>query len=152
MENIEILKKVAQLFNKNKIRWAIGGSTLLYFYDILDNPNDLDIIINPKDKDKVFNILDKLGRSVESSPVKNYKTEVFKKYYVQNVEIDIIGAFYIKTEDGYYLHPFNKDELKEKCLDGINIILDSLINWKYTYKAMGDPKNRVKLIEDYLNK
>ncbi|MGM0379339.1 MAG: hypothetical protein ACQEQE_06300 [Bacillota bacterium] len=151
MENIEVLKEIAKLFNEKDIRWAIGGSTLLYFYDILENPNDLDIIINPKDKNKVFNILDKLGESVESEPVKNYKTGVFKKYYIEDVEIDIIGDFYIKTKDGYYLHPFDQLDTTKKVIEGVTVYLDSLINWKKTYKMMGDPKKRVKLIENYLN-
>ena len=151
MENIIVLKKIAKLFNEKNIRWAIGGSTLLYFYDILENPNDLDIIINPNDKNKVFNILDKLGESVESEPVRNYKTGVFKKYYIQDVEVDIIGDFYIKTKDGYYLHPFDQSKANKKIVDDIIIYLDSLSHWKKTYKIMGDPKKRVILIENYLN-
>lgn len=151
MNLINILLKIAEVFNRNNVTWAVGGSLLLYYYDILDSPNDIDIIIDPKDEAIVFEIMNKLGIEKPSETIGNYKTGVFGKFDVSGVEVDIIGDFFIKSKKGYYLHPFPPKELKIIKENNIEIFLDSLENWLETYRAMGDPKNRVKLIDGYLN-
>jgi hypothetical protein len=151
MKLMNVLLEIASMFNKKDVRWALGGSLLLYFYDILEEPKDIDIIIEPEDKTTVFKILSTIGREQETKDVSNYKTGVFGKFDVDGIEVDIIGDFYIKVSDGYYLHPFEPKNLKIIEKDETKIFLDNIDNWLSTYQAMGDPKGRVKLIKDYLD-
>ena len=151
MKLLNVLEEIARLFNHADVKWAVGGSLLLYFYDILKEPNDIDIIIDPNDKKTVFKILQNIGEEQITREVSNYKTGIFGKFDVKGIEVDIIGDFYIKVNNGYYLHPFRFEALEVIKKNGVKIYLDSVENWSNTYKAMGDPKKRVKLIENYLN-
>jgi len=150
MEIIDVLLAIASRLNKEDVRWAVGGSLLLFFYDILENPKDIDIIIQPEDKNTVFKILQSIGKEEETKDVANYRTGVFGKFDVEGIEVDIIGDFYIKVSNGYYLHPFKSKDLDVVIKNEVKIYLDSLKNWSETYQAMGDPKGRVELIKDYL--
>lgn len=151
MKLTDVLYKIADTFNENNITWAVGGSLLLFYYDILETPKDIDIIIKPSDQEKVFSILKHMGNEKQTKEVENYKTGVFGKFDINGIEVDIIGDFYIKSTIGYYLHPFPPKELKFIDINNTKIFLDSIENWLDTYRAMGDPKNRVELINEYLN-
>ncbi|HKL43589.1 MAG TPA: hypothetical protein VJ962_13500 [Clostridia bacterium] len=150
MKLVDVLLELASRFNEKSITWAVGGSLLLYFYDILEEPKDIDIIIAPEDKETVFRILKTIGKELETKEVSNYKTGVFGKFNVDGIEVDIIGDFYISVSDGYYLHPFSSKNLKVVKRNNETIYLDSLENWLKTYEAMGDPKKRVELIKQFL--
>lgn len=153
MKILNVLEKVAKKFNEKNVEWSIGGSLLLYFYSIVDSPSDIDIVINPKYSEVVIEIMNDLGRELKDiKDVPNYKTEVFSKYYVDNIEIDIIGNFKILSKDEVYVHKFDFNNSIIKKLNKTNIYLDSLENWAITYGKMGDPKNRVNLIKSYLKK
>lgn len=152
MKLVDVLIDIASKFNKEGIAWAVGGSLLLYFYDILEEPKDIDIVIAPEDKEAVFQILKSNGEELATKEVSNYKTGVFGKFNVDGIEVDIIGDFYIKVSNGYYLHPFSSKDLKIVEKNNQKIYLDSLENWLSTYEAMGDPKKRVELIKQFLEK
>jgi|LGOV01.1.fsa_nt_gb hypothetical protein len=151
MKMLEVLEKIAKEFNNNNVKWAVGASLLLYFYDIIEKPNDIDVIIDSKDEETVCEIMNKLGNEQSVESVRKYKTGVFHKFYIEEVEVDIIGDFNILVNDKYYLHPFPNNIEKNVLINETKIYLDSLTNWVDTYTAMGDPKNRVKLIMNYLN-
>jgi hypothetical protein len=150
MKLLDVLEKIAKEFNENDITWALGASLLLYFYDIIEKPNDIDIIIDPKDEDIIIKIMNKLGNELSVEDVKKYKTGVFHKFYIEEVEIDIIGDFNILVENGYYIHPFPTKNGKIIKINETEIYLDDLLTWVDTYEAMGDPKGRVDLILKYL--
>lgn len=150
MKLIDVLLEIARSFNRENVTWAVGGSLLLYFYDILEEPKDIDLIINPEDKKKVFKILRTIGNEQVTGDVSKYKTGVFGKFDVHGVEVDIIGDFYIEVSQGYYLHPFQPKDLDVIKKNDVKVYLDSIENWLSTYDAMGDPKGRVKMIKDYL--
>jgi hypothetical protein len=150
MKLIDVLTDLASRFNNEGVTWAVGGSLLLYFYDILEEPKDIDLVIAPKDKEVVFKILRNSGEELETKEVPNYKTGVFGKFNVDGIEVDIIGDFYIKVSNGYYLHPFSSKNLEIVKRNDKTIYLDSLDNWLKTYEAMGDPKKRVEMIKQFL--
>ncbi|MEA1974148.1 MAG: hypothetical protein U9N10_01175 [Bacillota bacterium] len=151
MRMLDVLEKIAKEFNKNNVKWAVGASLLLYFYNIVEKPNDIDLIIDSKDEDIVCEIMNKLGNEQSVESVRKYKTGVFHKFYIKEIEVDIIGDFNILVNDKYYLHPFPNSTGKSILINETKIYLDSLSNWLDTYIAMGDPKNRVKLIKKFLN-
>lgn len=150
MKLIDVLTDLASRLNNEGVTWAVGGSLLLYFYDILEEPKDIDLVIDPKDKEVVFKILRNSGEELETKEVPNYKTGVFGKFNVDGIEVDIIGDFYIKVSNGYYLHPFSSKNLEIVKRNDKTIYLDSLDNWLKTYEAMGDPKKRVEMIKQFL--
>jgi len=147
---IDVLVRIAKKFNENDIDWAVGASLLLYFHDIVKEPHDIDIVIDKKDEAIVQKIMNELGNEKKSKDVKNYRTGVFHKFNIDNIEIDIIGEFIIILENEEYLHPFPIKNKEYILIDNTKIHLDSLLNWVNTYNAMGDPKKRVSLIERYL--
>jgi len=57
---------IAQQFEKEKIRYVVGGSYLLHHYDLEDVVHDLDLVIHPKDIYRALKIMDTIGEKLET--------------------------------------------------------------------------------------
>jgi hypothetical protein len=153
MKLLDALITIAKKFNEEDINWNVGASLLLYFYNIVDAPNDIDIIIHKEDQKKAFEIMNTLGEQQATAEVREYNTGIFGKFIVNSVEVDIIGEFEILIDEGdlRYLHPYDDLSVsKVIMIRNTEIPLGSLEDWYITYAAMGDPKGRLELIEEYL--
>ncbi|MDM8129147.1 hypothetical protein QUV80_11750 [Paraclostridium benzoelyticum] len=91
MNNL-VLKKVAKSLNDFNCMWAIGGSTLLNHYGLVEEPKDIDILVNPKDTENVKLAMNKIGKPLEtinnsdkfkSDDFKN-RTHLISKYFECN--------------------------------------------------------------------
>jgi len=49
---IEVLLKIANLFNENAITWNVGASCMLYLRDVVEDFNDIDLMIHIDDVEK----------------------------------------------------------------------------------------------------
>lgn len=147
---LEVLKKVASKFNKNKIRWAVGASLLLYFKNIAETFNDIDIVIDEKDVDKAKEILLSLGTMKERDSNEGYKTKCFLEFIIDNVELDIMAGFTIIHEGRDFYFPLIEDEITKTIkIKEENIPLHSVKAWRNYYYLMGRTK-KVEMIDKFI--
>ncbi len=145
-----VLEKLANLFNKNNITWAIGGSVLLYFKGITNHFNDLDVLIHEKDIDKVQILL---REEVLLAPIDNgsYQSTAFMQYIIDGVDIDIIAGFSIMNDKQRYYFPLlTNEDLETYKLNETIVYLDKLSAWS-NYYALMQRMDKHKLIEAYLS-
>ena len=149
---LSVLKKVGNIFNQNKITWAVGASLLLYFKGICDNFNDIDIVIAESDVEKVKWLLADVGALQPQNPHVKYKTKTFLEYKIDHVDLDIMAGFIIVANDKENYFPLQKKDIKDSIeLDGIWIPLQAVEEWKGYYLLM-DRVDKVELIERKYNR
>lgn len=149
-DKIVILKKIADQFNEENIIWAIGGSTMLYFYEIVDQFDDLDIMVNQADYDKARKILEEIGNQKIIPQSFRFKTKLFSKFVVQGVIVDLMGGLRIRRNKEWHEFSFNEEIINKTINVGnSNIPLGRLEAWLHYYEMM-ERYAKVKMIEDYL--
>lgn len=147
----ELLKEISRKFDSFNVRWAIGGSLLLYFYNIVEEFHDIDIVVDIEDAIKAKEILSELGVFQEQKCKLNYLTTHFYEFNINGIDIDLIGGFAIKKEDKIYDCSFNSEIVDSYVkIDDKFIPLDSLKKWA-KYYALMDRETKVNLIETYLS-
>lgn len=143
---LKVLSKLASYFNKEELTWAVGASVLLYFKGYVDNFHDLDIMVEDKDSLKMEVILNNLG-VLQPSEKGNFKTKHFRKYIVDDVEIDMIGGFVIVSDNKEYDCDINESQIESYVtINEQKIPLHSVSLWKEYYRLMGRTE-KVMIIE-----
>lgn len=148
----DVLLKVSTEFNKNKIRYGIGASLLLKAYDIVSEVSDIDILIDYNYVEKAKQILDSLGLKKDFKKNDLYQTDTFLEYNIDGIDLDIMSKFTINTDEGVFIYPFEKEEIKTVNKFNCNDLpLLSLENWFIAYILI-NRSDKAKLIKDYFTK
>lgn len=61
VDKYSLLSDIGKKFNKEGILWAVGASIVLNYYNLIENPNDIDTLVSLKDIEKADNILKEIG-------------------------------------------------------------------------------------------
>lgn len=145
----KVLRSIAKEFNQAGIRWALGGSMLLYFKEIANNVHDIDIMVFEDDVPKVVAAMKKLqAKPMPANPNSKYKTKWFLEYVLSGVDIDIMAGFAIVSHDRVVDCSFKPSQVMERFdLDGVAIPLQSVELWLKYYRLMGRD-DKVDMIEN----
>jgi hypothetical protein len=127
------LISLAKDLNKHNIRWAIGGSLLLFFEGYDNSVADIDIIVHDDDYLLLLEML-KSYKYTYQSPNDKYLTKHFFSLFSEGVDVDIMIGFKVVKEDHIYEFPFHIE--KEILLEDTTISLSSVDEWLTAYKAM----------------
>jgi hypothetical protein len=137
--------------NIRKITWGVGGSLLLNFHKLIDNPNDIDILVDERDASNLNEIIKPLGENKETIRTNPFRTTYFTKYRINNIDIDIMGGFGIQHNEGVYKLLFREDSVvAHKKINGIEIPLCALEDWYVLYNLIPNKQEKVAIIEQYL--
>ncbi len=151
MSKIKVLEKVVKSFSNSNIKFIVGGSLLLYFYQLDDRFNDIDLIIGPEDYLKAYDILKQMGIEQEISSSSMYCTEKIARFIVDNVGIDIMLNFCVSSKSERCII-----EYEEPCdyiyTRNLKIPLGSLASWSKAYRLTPCGIDKAKKIDKYLDK
>ncbi len=148
-KKIDVLCKVANVFNKKNITWNLGASCMLYLRGITETFNDIDIIVSKEDVASVKELFIDYHLD-EREPNSMYKTHTFLEYIIDDVEIDIMSGFTIVSENKDYYFPLKKGTLSESVvIKGEVIYLETIEKWLEYYTLM-NRTNKVDLLRKYL--
>ncbi len=147
----EVLKKIANLFNRANITWALGGSWILKKHGFNRMPRDIDIMVIESDIDKAKEILTSIGEIKESKPQDRFNTKYFYQFIVSGVEVDILCKFIIYYKETTFHYLFDKQSISDvEYLGDIRINYSSIEDWYVLYSLMERPQNYLHEIEKYL--
>jgi hypothetical protein len=143
-----VLVKIANRLNANKITWVLGSSMMLYLRSVIESFNDIDIIVHEDDILKTKEVLDKLGILLPRDKNARYATKHFLEYEIDGVEVDIMSGFTIisKNEKHYFTLDKSKN-YQSIILGGETIYLD---NWLKYYQLM-ERLDKVEIINSFLH-
>ncbi len=146
-KKLQVLAAIGQKFNEAKVRWALGGSAMLYLKGIADDFNDLDIMIDARSRTTVEKILSAMGSARPADHSGHYQTKCFLEYEVREVEVDIIGGFVIvHNGKAHDCHLRKQDITDGTAVNGCHIPLQAVSCWHRYYQLMDRPA-KVALIE-----
>jgi len=147
---LESLTIIGEQLNNKGITWGVGGSLLLSFYQIIDDPNDIDILVDENHANQLNEIIAPMGelkKVIHSDP---FRTEYFTKYLINATDIDIMGGFAIQHSEGIYKLSLNKKSIVSyKKINEIDIPLCSLEDWYILYWLIPGKQEKAILIEDF---
>ncbi|PKR78468.1 hypothetical protein CEY16_01545 [Halalkalibacillus sediminis] len=148
---LKTLAFIGDKLNDKNITWGVGGSLLLSFYEIIDNPNDIDILVDERDAPKVNEIISSAGKKKEALSTAPFRTLYFSKFRLFDNDIDVMGGFAIQHEKGIYKIRMQKESIVDyKKINGIEVPLCSLEDWYILYWLIPNKKEKALLIERYL--
>ena len=145
-EKLKVLSKIAESFNKANIHWAVGGSLLLYLKGITDRFNDIDLLIYNDHARKAMELMMELGQ-MRVLDRNCYRAEHFYIFDVDEVEVDIMGDYYVPKNGMEERIALDKDaDIEWMHLGSQMVPLDSISMWRRHYDVMGR-KNKVDMID-----
>ncbi|MFH1513542.1 MAG: hypothetical protein ABIG45_09340 [Bacillota bacterium] len=146
-KKLKALAAIARKLNQDGITWAVGGSMLLYFKNIVPEFHDIDIMVMEEDAQAAKEALMRMGALKPSKPKPQYKTKTFLEFVVGGVEVDVLAGFAIVKDGVEYDCSLKKGEITEfAVLENEKIPLHSLTAWRRNYELMGEAF-KVKLID-----
>lgn len=146
--NESTIYRLSKKLNESNITWGVGGSTLLEYYGLYTQPDDLDVWIHPKDIKKAKRLF---------KDFKHIKTNIYlpDKYHFKiqflDIEVDFVACFMVKPnqhEFSFFISPNNLKYIKNH--DG-TIPLTFLEDWYIIYKLL-KREDKSRIIEDYFKK
>lgn len=141
------IKIIRKLTSKNKIKWALIGSTNMQLQWIKSTPRDLDIIVQLKDLEKIREIFSEYNPSVIKElkyPTNETSWEV--KLKIENVEVQFSG----EKDTGEYVRKLLTDKLTKKKIDNLQIPCFTLEAEAQAYLET-NREHKAKLIQKFLN-
>ncbi len=147
---LETLAYIANSINKKNINWGVGGSLLLYFHQLVKDPNDIDLLVSEKDALTLIKTLNELGSSREAYSMYPFCTTYFSTSIVNTNEIDVMGGFCIEHPLGEYKLLFDEMSVVDYItIDKSKIPLTALEDWFVLYQLMPNKHEKVTLLENY---
>ncbi len=145
------LAVIACALNQANAHWGIGGSVLLYYCGLVDEPHDIDILTSEYDVETVATTLSRLGFEKPGAPRDLYSTSHFLEYVVDGIDIDVMAGLAINHSEGTYAVPFDDRSITmTRNVGGVTIPFMSLEDWYVLYQLIPGREAKVKLIEDHL--
>lgn len=145
------LIKIADLFNRNEVIWALGASMLLHYKGLIAKPNDIDLVVSLKDAEKADGLL--CGEGLRHPPYSDdvhYSTKYFHEYLIDGREVDLMAGFAINHPGGAYEYKLDPAALESFFVEDTEIPLCPMEDWFVIYMLMPGRENRVKSVEGYL--
>ena len=144
----ETIKKIAKALNEKEVRWAIGGSTLLYIKGIVFEFNDLDLVVLLEDASKAKEALIALGAEHHQSK-KASTTKVFDEFTFEGLDVDVVSGLTLSAYGKDYDCSLKNENVEEMELDGVKLRLDSLEAWYNIYQLQGRVE-KARYIKDFM--
>lgn len=148
--NFDIVKEFLEILESENIVYGLGGSSMLYFHQLVLEPRDLDLVVKADGFVRICEIFEKIGTVIFEEDSGGYKTENFATIIYKEMEVDIMSGFKVVHEEGIFEFIFNPKELHKADLAGMTVYLTKLEDWLVAYSVFHDPKNRVPLIKEAL--
>lgn len=145
-----ILSKTGGMLNQNNILWGVGGSVLLWCYQLVDEYHNIGIIVSEKDIGKTDMLLSGIGTRLPETKNDFYDPVFFQKYRVDGFSVDVTSGLAIRTNDTIYRYAFDERSLPHSVrMGGEQIPFTTLEEWYVLYSLFPQGENRARLIETF---
>ncbi|CAG9623228.1 nucleotidyltransferase domain-containing protein [Sutcliffiella rhizosphaerae] len=147
---IDSLTMIGSRINREKITWAVGGSLLLCFHGLIEDPNDIDLLVDEKDATRLNQLLAAFGTEKVAISKDPFRTRYFSKFAINHADYDIMGGFAIEHKEGVYKFSFTEESVVEsKTVNGIDIPLCALEDWYILYSLIPGKEEKATLLENH---
>lgn len=150
MDKLLVLTQLADLLNRQKLRWAVGGSLMLYLRGVVSDFEDIDLFVTLEDAQQVIELLDQVAIPQVTVPSEQFQTVVYKKYLMDGVFIDVMAGFKIVVNDEVMDCSLTSEtQLTRLIVYNQEVPLYTLSEFRDFYTYM-NRMSKVELIDAYL--
>ena len=150
MDKLLVLTQLADLLNRQKLRWAVGGSLMLYLRGVVSDFEDIDLFVTLEDAQQVIELLDQVAIPQETVPSEQFQTVVYKKYLMDGVFIDVMAGFKVVVSDRVMDCSLTSEtQLTRLIVYNQEVPLYTLSEFRDFYTYM-NRMSKVELIDAYL--
>ncbi len=148
---LDTLTFIGEKLSNKEILWAVGGSVMLQYYGLIDDPKDIDILVHEYDIEALDQILKGLGEKKIREKSDIYSTKYFYEYTIDGIDIDVMSGLAINHQGSIFKYIFDPQSVTAvETINNVGIPLTSLEDWYVIYQLIPGRENKVNLIENYL--
>ncbi|MDK8193300.1 hypothetical protein QP794_24740 [Paenibacillus sp. UMB7766-LJ446] len=129
LDHKEILP-IIRRFEENELTYSLGGSGLLYYFNLSNTVNDWDLIVDCP-KDMLLKVIDGYDWIEQDSGDYPFASEY--RIHIPSLRIDIIGGFAFYAEEEVVRLPTS--HIQNRTWDGIKVSRPEI--WYVAYYLMG---------------
>lgn len=146
----ETLQSIAVLLNEHGIHWGLGGSSLLAFHGMVQQPNDVDLFVTDAHASAARDLLMRIGEYKAYAPKEPYCTKHFYHFQMGGTGVDVMGLFGIRHAEGMYHLDWQQGDIDRTQRYGqAEIPLTALEDWFVLYLLIPGRTAKADLIEQY---
>ena len=152
-EKLAALAKAAQALNRAGAVWALGGSALMYFRQLVEDFHDFDLLVAPQSMAAARTALLSAGARSRPAPPPNpaFATACFETYTLDGAEFDILCDLAVQRKETLCRYPFDADRIDGTADEqGARIPLCPLADWFVLYLLMPARAKKAVLISRHL--
>lgn len=145
---VQLLAELAARLNERAIVWGLGGSAMLHYYGLAEDPRDLDLLIAETDADRAAEALQSMGRLEELPPKPPYCSKRFIRLYADGMETDLIALFRLEHSSGVYEYGLDTGSITRNVrVENTDVPLTAPEDWYVLYQLMGRVERALSLEE-----
>jgi hypothetical protein len=130
--------------------WGVGGSLLLYFYGLVQEPNDIDLLVAEPDMEKLHRVFQELGEYQPFVPKSPFCTKKYCNYTILGANVDVMAGYSIEHDSGIYLLDFDSPSVTRTVrLGDSNVPLSALEDWYVLYQLIPGKQYKAEWIAAY---
>ncbi len=146
------LETIARALNGAGVRWAVGGSLMLYLRGAVGEFHDIDLVVSAEDAERAEKILDAIARRIGAPPSKEkarvFRSTNFAQYVLDGVDVDLMAGMAVRAEGVEFSDPF--DALGPDWVSGAAgepVPLAAMEDWYVLYALMPGRMEKARRIE-----
>lgn len=144
------LTLLADKLNGINVTWGVGGSLLLYFYGLVQEPNDIDLLVAEQNMEKAHQLLQELGECQPFVPRSPFCTKTYYNYTISGANVDVMAGYSIEHGAGIYLLDFDASSVTRTVhMGNSDVPLSSLEDWYVLYQLIPGKQYKAEWIASY---
>ena len=143
----QVLEKVVECLQQERIHFGIGGSLLLAQHGLPVVPRDIDLVVALADAERAVLLLSEMGTVLEQDETSLYTTEVFEEFIIEGIDIDLMSGLQVRHDEGIFVYPF-----AEQSIDSAGLPFMAFVDWYVIYQLIPGREQKVVMIEDVFMK
>ena len=146
------LETIARALNGAGVRWAVGGSLMLYLRGAVGKFHDIDLVVSIGDAERAVAILDSIARRIDAPPSEEkarvFRSACFGQFSLDGVDVDLMAGMVVRAEGVEFPDPF--DALGPGGVSGAvgePVPLAATEDWYVLYALMPGRMEKARRIE-----
>lgn len=137
-DKLAVLARIARTMTAGGVRWAVGGSLMLYLRGAVSGVHDIDLMVAEADAPRADALLAAMGERLPEKSNEGFGTKFFRQYRIGGVDVDMMGGMEILSGGRAHSFPLLEEEITARAdVLGETVPLHSVRVWQACYALMG---------------
>ncbi|MEA5050387.1 MAG: HAD hydrolase-like protein [Oscillospiraceae bacterium] len=150
-KELAALARTAAALGAASVRWAVGGSLLLWRRGIAADFHDIDLLVDERDIEAAAAALGAIGTLTNDRRSAPYTTRHFLEYVVGGADVDVMAGFGVMLDGVQRDFAFGEAHVaRTEPVEGTPVCFGFVEDWYILYQLIPGREAKVRMAEDYL--